>query len=151
MEQKSIYDQIVEDMRSSDKREPAGFGLRFLSLFLDIAIVGFITDLLGSSIYPSNGIGFNIDGTGFIVLAIYYLIFDWSPLRGTPPKYFLGLSVTDEYGARLSFSKSALRFISRAVTFFTLFIGFFIVLFRDDSRALHDIMSSTYVLKNGNQ
>lgn len=146
------YDKIVEDMRNQETEGDASFLARIFSLIIDLTILTFVTSLLGSTSGASEGsIGFSLDTTGVLVFILYYLLLEWSPLKGTIGKFLLGIKVCDEYGARLSFSKSLLRCISRGVTFFTFFLGYLTILFRDDNRALHDFMSSTYVLnKNKN-
>jgi len=141
------YEKIVEDMRNESYEGEAGFIIRSVSLIIDITLLSLIAGLMGASTSPEEGnIGFSLDGLGIVIFVIYYLVLEWSPLQGTVGKLLLGLKTCDEFGARLSLGKSLLRCISRGVTFFTLLLGFFTILFRDDNRALHDFMSSTYVL-----
>lgn len=142
------YDKIVEDMRNQKTEGDAGFFSRISSLIIDLVILSVILSLFGTGMGPDEGyIGISLDNTGLFIFLLYFLILDWSPLRGTIGKYLFGLKVCDEFGARLSFGKSLLRCLARGVTLLTLFFGYLTILFRQDKRALHDLMSSTYVLE----
>jgi uncharacterized RDD family membrane protein YckC len=78
---------------------------------------------------------------------LYCLLFEWPPLEGSVGKLVVGIKVGEEYGARISFGNSLLKCIARGVTLATLFLGYFTTPYRNDNRALHDLMSSTYALK----
>ena len=134
-------------MRNEQKHDDAGFFIRIFALLIDLLILSLLLSLFGTSLNNEPGnIGISLDASGSIIVALYYFITDWL-LKGSIGKKALRLAVFDEYGDRLSPSRSLLRILSRLLTFLTLFLGYLTIVFREDKRALHDIMSNTYVFK----
>lgn len=59
----------------------------------------------------------------------------------------MGLKVVDKRGRRLSFGKATKRLLSRLVTNFTFYFGFFSAAFDKQNKTLHDRMSKSLVVE----
>ena len=82
-----------------------------------------------------------------VVGGLYFVLFEISPLRGTPGKKFAGLVVTDLEGERLSFFRATLRYISKIVSTVPFLLGFALAGFTQRKQGLHDIIAGTTVRK----
>jgi len=71
-----------------------------------------------------------------VVFFVYSVLFEASPLRGTPGKRLMGYVVVDTKGKRLSFWRVVARNLLRPVSFVT--GGFMMMLFSPDGQMLHD-------------
>ena len=84
--------------------------------------------------------------TLFALLALWFIGFEASPWQATPGKRALGLRVIDGAGARASLGRAALRFVGGAPSWLLLHLGHAMVGWRDDGRALHDLIAGTRVV-----
>ncbi len=76
---------------------------------------------------------------------VYFVGFN--TLRGaTPGKQMLGLRILNADGSRLTFGRAFLRHCGEWITRLTLGIGFLLVLFTPQKRALHDLLARTQVV-----
>ena len=66
----------------------------------------------------------DLDDIVMIVLVIYWILMEASPLRASFGKLTLGLVVVDQHGQRLSIPRAAGRNLLKFVSVITLFIGF---------------------------
>lgn len=83
----------------------------------------------------------------FAVTCIYVGWF-YSRKGATPGKMVLDLRVVDaETGAYLSFWRAVLREVSRFLSAAIFFIGYLMVAFRSDKRALHDLIAGSRVTR----
>lgn len=71
-----------------------------------------------------------------IAFFLYSVLFEASPLRGTPGKRLMGYVVVDTKGNRLSFWRVLARNLLRPVSFLT--GGFMMMLFSPEKQMLHD-------------
>jgi uncharacterized RDD family membrane protein YckC len=141
------YEKIANELSNAKDFGSVGFISRMVALGIDLLVLYGLIYLFGGTLFASNGsIGIEADTTGGIIAVIYYTALESSPLRGTIGKLLLGISVTDEFGEKLSILKSLTRTLTRAVTMLTLFLGYVFIFIREDKRALHDVMSGTYVV-----
>jgi uncharacterized RDD family membrane protein YckC len=118
------------------------FGYRVLAYLLDSVILAgllWITDLV---------LPIRLQPMGFIAVPLYYVFFDSSPLQGTPGKWLVGLKITTLSGTRLYPKQAFLRYLAKLVTFFTLGIGFLLLLRSDKRQALHDRLTKTLVVSS---
>jgi uncharacterized RDD family membrane protein YckC len=149
MNETMLTDQ-VSGLGKDAALKPASFFHRIAALAIDLIILNIVLLLLGTSMAPRHDksivIGFELDNKGVPVVVLYYLLSDWL-IRGTPGKRILGLRVKDNMGNKLSFGGAVLRSLARVITLVTFGLGFMTILFRRDKRALHDIMSSSCVLR----
>lgn len=84
----------------------------------------------------------------FVGSWLYTALYESSAKQATPGKRALGLIVTDDQGARISFARATARYFSEAfLTGNTLLIGYVLVAFTDKKKSLHDLICSTLVLR----
>lgn len=81
-----------------------------------------------------------------LVAGIYFIGFEMSAWRATPGKRWLGLEVQDLAGNPPGPARAALRFFSGILSWITLNLGHAMVAFRQDGRALHDLVAGTRVV-----
>jgi len=82
-----------------------------------------------------------------MVWALAYDLFFILKLGATPGKLVFGMRVVDANGAALGFGRVLVRCLARWLVAFTLGIGYLIVAFDEQKRALHDFFCSTRVIK----
>ena len=82
-----------------------------------------------------------------LLMAAVIIIF-WKRWAGaTPGKRLLGIHVVDfKTGLKISNSQAVVRYIGYIASSIILMIGFLMVAFRRDKRALHDLMAGTAVV-----
>jgi len=78
---------------------------------------------------------------------LYYAEMESSASRATVGKMALGIVVVDDSGRRLSFNKATGRFFGKFISVLTLNVGFVMAALTQNKQALHDIISSTYVIE----
>ncbi len=130
----------------------AGFWVRWLAFVIDTIIVGSIAGVL------SFGLGFALFFLPFpepisllsrLVVIYFYYGWFYSEKGASPGKMLLGLRIVETGTHRnLNYTRAFLResvgkFISGAI----LLIGFLIAGFREDKRALHDLIFESRVVK----
>lgn len=133
------------------------FGTRLLATIVDMLIIGAIS-------YPAQGavtavlalafgpiVDRHLDGLQTVISAAvvyaYYGYF-YSQKGASPGKLLLNIEVIDsETGGRLSPWKAFFREgIGKFISAIPFFMGYIIVMFRDDRRALHDLLFDTQVV-----
>jgi len=130
----------------SDVIPPAPIGSRFLASFIDRLILfalGFFLNLLirfdGSFALPI--------ATSLLIDGIYAGYF-YSKDGATPGKKAMGLKLVTSSG-KINFFQGALRdTVGKWISGLILMIGYLMALFREDGRALHDLMFDTKVIKS---
>jgi uncharacterized RDD family membrane protein YckC len=78
---------------------------------------------------------------------LYYAYFESSRFRGTIGKRLLGIQVTDQDGAQVSFQTASIRFFSKIISFALAGAGFIMAPFTPQKQALHDVMAKTLVVR----
>ncbi len=81
------------------------------------------------------------------ILWLYFAMLESSKFQATFGKMALGIKVTDMSGARISFGRATIRFLSRYISVAVFFIGFIMAGFTKNKQALHDIIAGTLVVK----
>lgn len=129
----------------------APFGIRLAALLIDLMILSVANALL-ILIYLflfqipqemlQNSLLINIPG---LVLDACYQVYFLSQFGGTPGKMLLGLKVVTPEGDGLTVLHAFGRYIAFWLSALTLGIGFLIVLFDPQRRALHDHLAGTRV------
>jgi uncharacterized RDD family membrane protein YckC len=82
-----------------------------------------------------------------IIWVLYGTLMEASKYQATVGKMALGLIVTDTNGAKLDFSKSLVRNLSKLLSNFILLIGYIMAAFTEKKQGLHDIIAGTLVVK----
>lgn len=134
----------------------AGIVTRAVAFAADVAIVQAILFAIGVVVALIIGAfsNFNLDGNvetilgatlaWFLALGVYLVSF-WSLTEQTPGMRALGIEVTTCEGERLPLRRSVLRAIGMVLAALPLFAGYFLILFRDDRRGLHDLLARSVV------
>ncbi|SDD67579.1 RDD family protein [Aquimonas voraii] len=144
----------------------AGFLRRWAALFLDAFLVGLVAQILAAvagGIFALSLFGGLDERDGpfdpgmvafyfvfyliyFLAAGLYYSLMESSSLQATVGKLALGIKVTDLEGRRLSFAHALGRWFSAALSYLTLWIGFFMAGLTERKRALHDFVAGTLVV-----
>jgi len=82
-----------------------------------------------------------------VVGLLYSALLESSTWQATLGQRALGLRVTDEAGARISFGRAAGRHLASYLSYMLLGIGILMILFTDRKQALHDRLAGTLVLR----
>lgn len=143
--------------------EYAGFGWRFLAVFLDGILVTVVSNLLGLVMGVFVGIGgvaAGIDEDAVSALAIllgiiigvgvawmYEAFMVSSSKQGTLGKMAVGIVVTDMQGQRISFMRATGRHFGKIVSSMILMAGYLMQPFTEKRQALHDMMAGCLVLR----
>ena len=143
------------------EEEAARFGIRLVAALVDSMILGIpllVATLLWGTFALDGGDGGPRsvpEGSlaavliGFPLLCLVYYVFSWGVRGATPGKSLLGLSVqTDEGETPIGFQRAVLRVVGYLVSTSILGLGFVIIAFSDDKRALHDRIAGTRVMRN---
>lgn len=138
----------------------AGFWRRVAAYTVDTLLVGIamivLFGLLGlasaAAITSENaGIAFGVMGLGYVLAIVmtwlYFAKLESSPSQATIGKRLMGLKVTDDRGARISFGRASGRFFGKIVTGLIPFgIGYMLAGWTGRKQALHDMMATTFVV-----
>lgn len=116
----------------------AGFWKRAAALAIDFLILMIPAAILGSAL-PVAG--------GFLVYFLYRPFFEASELMGTPGKLFMGLQVTTESGARLTFSQALTRSLLTLVSCAFSCLGYALNLVTKKRQTFHDLIAQTVVIE----
>lgn len=81
-----------------------------------------------------------------VIIWLYYALLESSPWQASLGKRVMGLKVVDKRGRRLTFWKATKRMLSRIVTNFTFYFGFFTAAFDKHHETLHDRLSKSVVI-----
>jgi len=123
---------------------PAGFRIRFLASIID----GFILNIIGAIVFglaQMAGTSPSDFGVSILIGAAYHII-GWSTWGTTIGKRICRLYVVTLDGSKPDVARSALRYIATILSFLILCIGYLMVAFRQDKRALHDLIAGTRVI-----
>ena len=138
----------------------AGFWMRVCAKLIDIFIINVmvigVAKMMGLWQEPPEiesfdqflqfAKGINVLGRiAFFVTLVYQWIFLWR-FSATPGKLLLGLKVVRADGSKLSHGRIIGRFFAEMLNQFTLFIGYLVVAFDDEKRAMHDLICDTRVI-----
>src|ERR1700733_423003 len=137
--------------------------LGFMALFVPFAITTGLTAVLGN-IHPGDDprdVGAVLGGTFFLGLFtvmslaflggwLYHAKMESSSWQATLGKKALNLRVTDLYGARVTFARASGRHFAKLITgLIPLGVGFMLAGLTERRQALHDMIASCLVLRDG--
>lgn len=83
----------------------------------------------------------------YVVQWPYFAGFEASSWQATPGKRLLGLAVTDEAGARLSFPRATGRYFGKVLSEVLLALGYLMILVTERKQGLHDKLAGTLVVE----
>jgi len=136
---------------------PVGFWIRFVAYWIDQVLLSVVLTLvarppdapLGTSptsgelaeFIRSFGLYFAIS---LVLSGVYYIVMT-AHFGATVGKMIFRARVVKIDGTRVGYGASAIRFLGSIVSWLILGIGYLFVAFREDKRALHDLMAGTCV------
>ena len=82
----------------------------------------------------------------YYLLQMVYEVAMNGRLGATVGKLVMGMQIVRMDGSPLGYSVALFRFFGRLVSNFTCYIGYLMVAFREDKRALHDLLAGTQVV-----
>lgn len=146
-------------------KTPAGFGPRMLAFLVDLiilailAVPAYLSGMVGGWMAGFYGLGefsTQLSWVMRIVVAMgiwsyYFAQGESGQTRSTLGKWSLGLIVLNEDDRPMNRATAFKRVAVSYLTVLTLFIGFIMVAFRKDHRALHDTLTKTKVLWRGEE
>lgn len=138
--------EIREDYAIKPKSfPPAPIGARFFALVIDKIILICVSFILNLFIRFDGGLALPF-ATSLLLDGLYAGYF-YSKDGATPGKKAMGLEVITSEG-KLNFFQGALRdTVGKWISSIILMIGYIMAMFREDGRALHDLMLDTKVIK----
>jgi uncharacterized RDD family membrane protein YckC len=95
-------------------------------------------------IYP--GIVLFSDSVAFVLLFIYWIVFDASRSGASLGKRFVNIRVTDCDGKRLTISRSVVRNLLKILSILILMIGCIMIFFTRRKQGFHDLIAKTLVI-----
>jgi uncharacterized RDD family membrane protein YckC/type II secretory pathway pseudopilin PulG len=134
----------------------AGFWKRFAALFIDYLIVVMLAVAAGGILGFVYGVvsgtprGAEVWGAlaGFVVWWMYYAAMESSQKQATLGKMALGIKVTDQRGARISFGRASGRLFAKLLSAMIFAIGYLMAGFTAKRQALHDMVAGCLVVNN---
>ncbi len=144
--------------------EPAGFGPRYLAFIIDniimllLAGLGFGVGTLFGLLFHFYGWSF-ADNASYGIAALvslglwgnYFALGESGSARATLGKWSIGMVVLRDDGKPLTRKQALSRAATAFLTVLTLYTGFLLCLFRPDRKAMHDLMSKSKVVWQGEQ
>jgi uncharacterized RDD family membrane protein YckC len=145
--------------------EPAGLGWRLLAAITDLVLFSagslipfsplLLTLLveryvLSPEALPSSAQTKSLLMGGcavlWVIFALYYVVHGWARRGGTPGMLLCGLRLLDwRHRLPIGYPRALLRLVALFVTCLTLGLGYFLIPFRRDRKALHDLLAGTLV------
>ena len=128
-----------------------GFWIRFLALLADSAIVFLISAFL----ITGAAMALSPDALGPVFLVVWLLAFLYWPVmhasaaQATFGKSLLGLKVARVNGGRISILRSFGRELCKIFSGAALMVGYLMAAFTPRKQGLHDLVASTYVMREG--
>jgi len=87
-----------------------------------------------------------ITTVNLLITWLYYALLQSGPRQATVGKMALNIIVIDVNGNRMTFPRASLRYFSKIISSFIMFIGYIMAAFTQKKQALHDIIANTYVV-----
>jgi uncharacterized RDD family membrane protein YckC len=158
--------QLSETSQTTYKNY-AGFWKRVGAAIIDSMLLSIISGVcvtiiimvLGGAMMLStvgmNGLGavsygvtmaFAVFTFGSILNWLYFTLMESSAKQATLGKMALGIVVTDDAGARISFARANVRYWSKFLSALFLCVGYMMAGFTAKKQALHDLVASTLVV-----
>ena len=144
----------------------AGFWWRFLASLIDGVILGTVSTMLQYAFFPTTltstpiapgtnpliGLGPVLARAGWAILAstlvsLTYSVWFLGALGATPGMMALGLKVVRPDGSPISYGRAIGRYFAAMLSSLILCIGYLLIAFDAEKRALHDMICDTRVIK----
>jgi uncharacterized RDD family membrane protein YckC len=131
--------------------EFGGFWIRFLAVLVDSAIVFLLMALIiaGGATVLGEEMALLAVFAGWLFAFLYWPVLQASGLQATLGKALLRLRVTGYQGNRISFLRSLGRELAKILSGAVFMIGYIVAGFTARKQSLHDLVASTYVVREG--
>jgi uncharacterized RDD family membrane protein YckC len=86
------------------------------------------------------------DDITILVLVLYWILMETSPVQGSVGKRAMGIRVVDENGSRLTLLRALGRNVSKILSVLPCLVGFMMAGWTAKKQALHDIVARCYVV-----
>ena len=118
-------------------------------LFIVFAVIGAVTDpnTIDTMSRSEDFLFLGIDLVLIILIILYYALFIASGWQATPGKKLLGLHVIRADGQKIGFWRALGRYLAYFPSSLTLGLGFFMIGWSREKRALHDFICGTRVVR----
>src|SRR5688572_8629667 len=128
-----------------------GFWIRFLALLADSAIVFlfFALAVAGAAMALEPALLVPVALTAAVLGVLYWPVLHASRQQASLGKSIVGLKVTRFDGRRISILRAVWRELSKAVSAGPALLGYAMAAVMPRKQALHDILSATYVVREG--
>jgi uncharacterized RDD family membrane protein YckC len=148
---KPLYVQkLREGVAPAGEMVFAGFWIRVGAKVIDgiiIMVVGFVLMFLVNFIIRHAIAGVILQNAFFIALGIFYTTYFLGKYSATPGKMACGLKVVRPEGEKISYGRACGRYFAEFLSSMVLYIGYIIVAFDEERRALHDRICDTRVVR----
>jgi uncharacterized RDD family membrane protein YckC len=168
----AYFQKVREGFASEEVAQYCGFWIRFCARLLDGLILMAVTLPLSAinqviifRFYPITGPGVRLEqfentanlGTFLtiqaafalvgLILTFTYEVYCGGRFGGTPGKLLLRMRIVRSDFSRLTYGRAAIRFFGKMLSDLTMYIGYIMVGFDPQRRALHDYIADTRVVK----
>ncbi len=148
---KPLYVQkLREGVAPAGEMVFAGFWIRVGAKIIDaiiLAVVGYVIGFLINFTIRHAIAGAVLQNTISFVLSISYTIYFLGKYGATLGKMACGLKVMRPDGEKISYARACGRFFAEFLSSIILCIGYILVAFDDEKRALHDRICDTRVIR----
>jgi uncharacterized RDD family membrane protein YckC len=147
--------RLKEAGRVSTTMEYAGFWIRVGAKIIDqillqiaASLAGFVVGMLISGNSPGESVARTVVATAIgMLLSLAYSVWFLGKYGATPGKMVCGLKVVTAEGGPISYGRACGRFFAEILSGLILGIGYLMVAFDEEKRALHDRICNTRVVK----
>jgi len=168
----AFFQKVREGLAREEAAHYCGFWIRLCARLLDGLLLSAITvplSLVNEAIifrlypFPGPGTGLsqfeNTSALGTLLtiqaafvlfgllIAIVYEVYSVGRYGGTPGKLLLRMRIVRSDSSRLTYRRAAIRFFGKSLSDLTLYVGYIMVGFDSQRRALHDYIADTRVIK----
>jgi uncharacterized RDD family membrane protein YckC len=105
--------------------------------FVTRVVTGYQLDLRGDR---------DLAGTGLVVWWFAYFVISWSTVGATPGMTLFGLRVVQPDGTSVGVARAVVRALAFSLSLTLFGLGFLLILFQRQRRALHDLVAGTAVI-----
>jgi uncharacterized RDD family membrane protein YckC len=149
----TFFQRVQEGAQIPGEMVYATFWIRFCAKFVDGIILNIFSFVVGL-LFGISGtlVAHPISGQVLmqvilmVLVGIYDITFTWK-MGATPGKMAMKLKIVRPDGSPLSFGRAAARYFAKGVSWMTLGIGFIMIAFDAEKRALHDRICDTRVIR----
>jgi uncharacterized RDD family membrane protein YckC len=154
---KPVYlERLRQGVAITSSVQFAGFGVRFCAEIIDYVILGAFQAALLTAFTMNTSSGKDMMGNLFVsaiagiigfALQVAYQTWFVGRFAATPGKMAFGLKVIRADGTRVGYGLAFGRWLGKLVSGMILYIGYFMILFDDERRGLHDRLCGTRVIR----